>query len=62
MDGNTEINFFIGTRDHLFEGLWKTTESEYKCGVQFTDWGAAELNNHGANEHCAAINKNVNWK
>ena len=44
-------------RDHITEGEWKTTESEYKCDVHFTNWKPGQLNNVGGNEHCAVIVK-----
>ena len=52
----------IGMRDHITEGEWKTIESEYKCGVQFTGWAGNQPNNHGGNEDCAALRKSGSWK
>ena len=45
-------------RDHITDGVWKSTESDYKCGVQFTNWAAAEPNNYGGNEDSGAIGTN----
>ena len=50
-------------RDHITEGVWKTTESNYKCGVQFTYWKPGEPNNdNDDHESCAAIAKLNNGK
>ena len=53
---------FIGAGDHFTEGVWKTSESDYKCGLQFYNWNKGEPNNHVASEDCAAIGSLSNGK
>ena len=49
-------DFYIGTRDHIKEGVWRATETDYKCGaLNFTNWYGNEPDNWLSSEHCAAL-------
>ena len=62
LDNTSEDIFIIGVSDHITEGIWKTTESDHKCDVQFTNWRAGQPNNFGGDQHCVAMRKSQNWK
>ena len=60
--GNLIYAIYIGVRDHIAEGVWKTAESDYKRGVNFTNWYPGEPNNWEGAEHCAVISTARNGK
>ena len=53
--------FFIGISDRKTQGVWKTTASDYRCDVTFTNWEGHEPSN-GRGEDCAVTKKSSNDK
>ena len=59
--GSLEEYVFIGIRDHITEGDWKTTESNYQCIPHFTNWNPGQPNNYGGQD-CGTTRKSMNWR
>ena len=59
--GTSQNYFHIGMSDQIAEGVWKTTESNHRCDVHFTDWRPGQPNNAG-NEDCVVIDKSSGGK
>ena len=55
-DSSLGDDFYIGARDHINEGVWRATETDYKCGaLNFTNWLHWEPDNWKGSEDCAVI-------
>ena len=57
-DSSPERFFYIGASDHITEGKWKTSKSNFKSDAHFLNWGRGEPNNAGGDEDCAVMDKN----
>ena len=61
-DSSLADEFYLGIRDHIAEGVWKTAQSEYKCGVRFTNWRTSTEPKGGSGENCALLQKSWGGK
>lgn len=52
--------YWLGATDQVEESVWIWASTN--SSLTLTDWHDKEPNNHGGNEHCMNVHKNLNFE